>query len=628
MKMKYCDSYTLYKRFPAHEVQIGNIKMGAEHPIVVQSMVNTDTMDTAATVQQVKELVDAGCELVRITAPGVKDAENLRAIKAELHRQGIFVPLVADIHFAPKAADIAAAIVDKVRINPGNYVDKKVFKSFEYTDEAYQDELLRIEAKFIPFLDICKAHNTAVRIGSNHGSLSDRIVNKYGNTPEGMVEAAMEFLRICQKENFKNVVVSMKASNTQIMTQSTRLLAAKMRAEDMGFPIHLGVTEAGNGEEGRIKSSIGIGALLSDGIGDTIRVSLTEHPKAEIPVAEAIVKHYQNIEKAPLLEDLQEEIFNPYLFQKRMSKEIQNIGGSKTAVVLAHTKDAKTKETIKNWGESHPDYIVVDSASEITNADHKYILEASRFSELKEKENCFPLLQLEELMALNEPISKLQFIECTSDSLKDNFKQSGLKDKLKTWDVVLILKVEHDHSVAEQRQFFKMLKQEAIDNPVILKRNYKEQANLGISAACDLGPMFTDGFGDGIWVDGSESPIKNTEIAFNILQGARVRMFKTEFISCPSCGRTLFDLESTTEEIKKRLSHLKHLKIGVMGCVVNGPGEMADADYGYVGSGKGKISLYKGQTVVRRNIPSGQAVDDLIELIKENGDWMAEEAAK
>lgn len=626
--MKYCNSYTHYKRFPSHEVQIGDIKMGAEHPIVVQSMVNTDTMDTAATVQQVKELVDAGCQLVRITAPGVKDAENLRAIKAELHEQGIFVPLVADIHFAPKAADIAAAIVDKVRINPGNYVDKKVFKSFEYTDEAYQDELLRIEAKFIPFLNICKAHNTAVRIGSNHGSLSDRIVNKYGNSPEGMAEAAMEFLRICQKEDFKNVVVSMKASNTQIMTQSTRLLAAKMRAENMGFPIHLGVTEAGNGEEGRIKSSIGIGALLSDGIGDTIRVSLTEHPKAEIPVAQAIVEHFQNIEKAPRLEDLQEEIFNPYLFEKRNSKEIQNIGASKTAVVLANAKDAKTNKLVTDWGESQPDYLWIDSASSITNTDQKYILEASLFSELEDNQNCFPLLQLEELSTQEAPISELQFVECTSEEIKENITEKSFLEKLKTWNIVLILNVVHEHSIAEQRQFFNILKREAIDSPVILKRTYKAQPNLGISAACDLGPLFTDGFGDGIWIDSSESPIKNTEIAFNILQGARVRMSKTEFISCPSCGRTLFDLESTTEEIKKRLSHLKHLKIGVMGCVVNGPGEMADADYGYVGSGKGKISLYKGQTVVRRNIPSEQAVDDLIELIKDHGDWMPEGVTK
>jgi len=617
--MKYCKSYTKYERFPAHKVQMGTLKMGAQYPVVVQSMVNTNTMDTLATVNQVRELVDAGCNLVRITAPTVRDAENLQNIKDEMLKQNISVPLVADIHFAPKAADIAATIVDKVRINPGNYVDKKAFKSFDYTDGEYQDELLRIEEKFIPFLEICKQHKTAVRIGSNHGSLSDRIVNKYGNSPEGMVEAAMEFLRICQKVDFKNVVVSMKASNTQIMTQSTRLLAAKMLDENMSFPIHLGVTEAGNGEEGRIKSAIGIGALLADGIGDTIRVSLTEHPKAEIPVANRIVEHFAKLsEKSENdLPEISEELFTPFVFNKRISEDYDFMGASKPAIVLV-----KAKGQTQIWGDIKPDFVLINKEDQATDKEQNYLLPIDQFRYADITGNFYPYMETPEFMEVEKPIAPIHFVECNLKNIDTLLQTERFGETAWAWNVVFIFNSTQTNSIAEQRMFFDKIKH--LKNPVILKKSYKNTEHLAIDSACDLGPMFTDGFGDGIWVDSYKDAFINNSIAFNILQGARVRMSKTEFISCPSCGRTLFDLESTTEEIKQRLSHLKHLKIGIMGCIVNGPGEMADADYGYVGAGKGNISLYKGQTVVRKNIPSEQAVDELITLIKENGDWQTE----
>ncbi len=613
-KYKYCKNLTRFERFPSHEVRIGNLQIGAEHPVVVQSMVNTNTMDTEATVYQIKELVDAGCELVRITAPTVRDAENLQNIKDELHQQNIFVPLVADIHFAPKAADIAATIVDKVRINPGNYVDKKSSKTFNYTQLEYKEELARIEERFVPFLEICKANKTAVRIGSNHGSLSDRIVNKYGNSPEGMVEAAMEFLRICVKKEFKNVVVSMKASNTQIMTQSTRLLAAKMLDEQMSFPIHLGVTEAGNGEEGRIKSSIGIGALLADGIGDTIRVSLTEHPKAEIPVANRIVKYFKHFQELQDIPNIEEDLFTPFIFNKRKSDDYDLLGASKPAVVII-----KAKGQTQVWGDSKPDFIYIDDEKKATDTSQNYLLPVDKYRYANVTGNFYPYIKSQEFLEVEKPIAQIHFVECNITSIDSLLQTQRFGNDAWAWNIVLILNSENKNSIAEQRLFFDKIKN--LKNPVILKRNYSETKFLGIDAASDLGPMFTDGFGDGIWIDSSKDAFVNNSIAFNILQGARVRMSKTEFISCPSCGRTLFDLESTTEEIKKRLSHLKHLKIGIMGCIVNGPGEMADADYGYVGAGKGNISLYKGQEVVRRNIPSEQAVNELIALIKENGDW-------
>ena len=614
-EIQYCNNLTKHQRFPAKTVSIGSLKLGAEHAIIVQSMVNTDTMNTEATVQQIKELVEAGCSLVRITAPTIKDAENLRAIKEALTKQNILVPLVADIHFMPSAADIAATIVEKVRINPGNYVDRKNTQILDYTDKDYQNELLQIEHKFIPFLKICKKHNTAVRIGSNHGSLSDRIVTKYGNTPEGMVEAAMEFLRICQKQDFDNVVVSMKASNTQIMTQSTRLLAAKMLEENMTFPIHLGVTEAGNGEEGRIKSAIGIGALLNDGIGDTIRVSLTEHPKAEIPVAKQIINHLSKLNNPNhQIPNIEHSLFNPYLFEKRESDNYDYLGASKPAIVVV-----KALEEIKNWGDSKPDFIYIENEKQAWDKAQNYLLPLSEFRYADVVGNYYPYMNSQSFVELEKPISSIHFVECKLTDIDYLLQTERFGDSAWAWNIVLIFNSIHTHSIAEQRAFFSKIK--SLKNPVILKKNYTTASHLAINAALDLGPMFIDGFGDGIWIDSDEKPSINSSIAFNILQGARVRMSKTEFISCPSCGRTLFDLESTTEEIKKRLSHLKHLKIGIMGCIVNGPGEMADADYGYVGAGKNNISLYKGQTLVQRNIPSEKAVDELISLIKKNGDW-------
>ena len=605
--MKYCKSYTKYTRFPSHEVQIGKLKMGAKQPIIVQSMINTNTMDSLASVAQIKELHFAGCQLIRATAQGLKEAENLRDIKTHLQEDGLNIPLVADIHFAPKVADLAATIVEKVRINPGNYIDKKNSKTSDYTAEEYQQELLQIETKFIPFLNICKKHNTAIRIGSNHGSLSDRIINKYGNTPEGVVEAAMEFLRICQKQQFTNVVVSMKASNTQVMMQSNRLLVAKMLEENMSYPIHLGVTEAGNGEIGRIKSAIGIGALLTDGIGDTIRVSLTEHPKLELPVAQTIIEHYTNLESYNTLDDISITNFNPYQYSKRKSLNFDIIGDNQPAVVVV-----TAKQNIQ-WNDEKPDFIFIDQENLATDSNQNYLLpiDAYRYAEINSR--FYPYTDVDTFLNIEKPISNTHFVECNLNNVEKLF------DRADYWNIVFVFNITHPNSIAEQRSLFFKLKD--IKNPVILKKTYSKTTDLEVHTACDLGPMFIDGFGDGIWIDSEANPKQNASIAFNILQGARVRMSKTEFISCPSCGRTLFDLESTTENIKQQLSHLKHLKIGIMGCIVNGPGEMADADYGYVGAGAQKISLYKGQELVRNNIPSEKAVDELILLIKENGDW-------
>lgn len=601
----YCSSYLTYERFDTHEVKIGNLKMGRQNPIIVQSMVNTNTMDTEATVQQVIELVNAGCQLVRITAPGVKEAENLRAIKDKLRSLGINVPLVADIHFAPKAADIAATIVEKVRINPGNYVDKKAFKSMVYTDEAYADELQKIEEKLIPFLEICRQHGTAVRIGSNHGSLSDRIVNRYGNTPEGMVEAAMEFLRICQKEKFDNVVVSMKASNTQVMTHSTRLLAAKMKAENMRFPIHLGVTEAGNGDDARVKSAMGIGALLADGIGDTIRVSLTEHPVAEIPVAHVLIEHALASLPTTHFNSLSPKNFSPYQFKKRISQSSGQIGGGQSPVVLTKIDHNVPMPT-------PADYLWINDSNLAIQPNQKYILP---YTKCPKQDHMFPLYTSNEWVEHSSNAQGLVFVLCTTETLA-KVVQSKTNAK-----PVLIAESRSTSSIAEWRSVFFELDSLQCPYPVLLYKSYVDTNELSIKSAYDFGPILIDGFGDGICIDSPQSSEKNNQLAFAILQGSRVRMSKTEFISCPSCGRTLFDLESTTEKIKQRLSHLKELKIGVMGCIVNGPGEMADADYGYVGTGKGTISLYKGQQVVRRNIPEAEAVEELIALIQSNGDW-------
>ncbi|MBN2669024.1 MAG: (E)-4-hydroxy-3-methylbut-2-enyl-diphosphate synthase [Bacteroidales bacterium] len=597
--MNYCEDYSKYKRYPTLEVKVGSLVIGGEQPIVVQSMVNTSTMDTDKTVAQVKELVEAGCELVRITAPGKKEAENLANIKQTLKELGITVPLVADIHFAPKAADIAAEIVEKVRINPGNYVDKKVFKSHDYTDESYAEELKRIEATFIPFLELCRKHGTAIRVGSNHGSLSDRIVNRYGNTPEGMVEAAMEFLRICKQQNFANVVVSMKASNTQVMTHSTRLLAAKMKEEKMQFPIHLGVTEAGNGEDARIKSAIGIGALLADGIGDTIRVSLTEHPKAELPVARTIIEHFSlaNTVNLPAVSDVD---YSPYQYQKRKSTDYKFIGGNTKPIVVGRVNE-----------HLHADVIFQESMPEHIDKQKSYLVPWENYSS---KEQVFPLMSMDEYF-IHRPNSKAWVqLEISQIDLLEQIDSNA--------EITFVFNATSLHAVAEIRTFFFKLANLNLNQPTVIRRHFKIGKNLEIHAACDFGPSLVDGYGDGIWLETEHSTTNAASIALNILQGARVRMSKTEFISCPSCGRTLFDLETTTDKIKSRLSHLKSLKIGVMGCIVNGPGEMADADYGYVGAGKGMVSLYKGQDVIRRNIPSEEAVDELIAIIKEHGDWV------
>ena len=576
-------------------------------------MVNTDTMDTEATVQQIKELDKAGCQLVRITAQGPREAENLKHIKDKLRAESCNVPLVADIHFSPKAADIAATIVEKVRINPGNYVNRKNSDTFDYTDKEYQEELQRIEEKFVNFLNICKKHKTAIRIGSNHGSLSDRIVSRYGNTPEGMVEAAMEFARICKKEDFTNVVISMKASNTQIMMQSNRWLVKKMRNEEIYYPIHLGVTEAGDSQEGRIKSSIGIGALLVDGIGDTIRVSLTESPIAEIPVANAIVKHYSSISDQKELPNIYNSKFNPYQFRKRKTFSVVNIGANNLPVVIIRDTDTTTKNL-----KTKADFIFVDNIKQVKEKELNYILP---LSEYKEQKNIYPYFSWQTFKSKGVQNPKLNFVTCQFSDADDVIEN---KEDLR--NVVFVLETERKHSLAEQRAFFFKIQSANLENPIIINKKYtnKDKDSILINSACDIGPLFIDALGEGIFITTPLSAKDNLSISLDILQGARIRMSKTEFISCPSCGRTLFDLEKTTAQIKKRLSHLKHLKVGVMGCIVNGPGEMADADYGYVGSGAKKITLYKGQEVIKRDIDSNKAVDILIEMIKENGDWKEE----
>ncbi len=609
-------NWTNYERFKVHQVRIGQLKLGGDAPIVIQSMVNTSTLDTESTVNQAIELVDSDCQLVRITAQGVKEAENLASIKASLEEQNVKVPLVADIHFAPKAADVAAKIVDKVRINPGNYIDKKNNK--DYTEEEYLLEVKKIEDKFIPFLEICRENNTAVRIGSNHGSLSERIINKYGNTPLGMVEAAMEFLRICKKVNFNQVVVSMKASNTQVMTQATRLLAYKMKEEGLCFPIHLGVTEAGKGEDGIVKSSIGISSLLLDGIGDTIRVSLTEHPKKEIPVAKAIVKATGDIIgttdefnfEAP-------KYYDPFKYTKRKTSSVANIGGHHLPIVISKANLTNRNSLLQ------ADYFFseeFDDTISVGQLPKKQIVPFDVYEKLQSEslnKRVYPLFSVKDYSHISSCKSEVKFVICHLDSFEDLLKNVEESDS-----IVLIFENKHQAIVSEQRAFFSLLDSKQVNYPVVLKRNYTDQKDIRIKASCELGVMLVDGFSDGLWIDCQDETFNTSALSFGILQGARLRMSKTEFISCPSCGRTLFDLESTTDRVKKELSHLKSLKIGVMGCIVNGPGEMADADYGYVGAGKGKISLYKGQTLVRKNIPSEQAVKELINLIKENGDWV------
>ena len=566
-------------------VSVGDVIIGSDYPIVTQSMTTASTLDTEASVEEAIKIIDAGGQIVRFTAPNIKEAENLQNIKDSLRNKGYTNPLVADIHFTPNAAITAAEIVEKVRINPGNYVDRKKFEIKEYDDKTYNDELLKIEDRFIPLLDICKKHNTAIRIGTNHGSLSDRIMNRFGDTPLGMVESALEFLRICNKNDFDQVVLSMKSSNPLVMVHAYRLLVKKMDEENMHFPLHLGVTEAGDGLDGRIKSSLGIGSLLNDGIGDTIRVSLTEDPEFEIPTAKKI------IDKIRILNPINKDSHRLSEYHKRSTSAVLNIGGDNVPVVLSSSNTL--------FEGNGPDYFY----------DEKGLI--------NDKNERFPYFDsIKEYRQSDDKSDIINFVSLNKETITNSIMSSMPKNVVFVFDF-------HDNET-DFRDIFNFFEKQGITNPVLFKKSYKEEdfEKLSIDASIDFGTLLLEGMGNGLWLDSDYHHERINELSFSILQNTRTRIFKTDYISCPSCGRTKFDLQETTALVKEKTSHLKDLKIAVMGCIVNGPGEMADADYGYVGSGKDVISLYKGKDLVKRNISSKDAVDELINLIKANNDWV------
>ncbi len=642
---KYCNSLTKYSRFKTRVVNIGNIPLGGSFPIRIQSMTTTNTLDTKATVDQSIRMIEAGCEYVRITAPSINEAKNLRNIKEELKKAGYSTPLIADIHFTPNAAEVAARIVEKVRVNPGNYVDKKKFLQTEYTNSEYEAEIERIRERFSPLVKVCKEYGTAMRIGTNHGSLSDRIMSHYGDTPLGMVESALEFVRICEDLNYYDIVLSMKASNTQVMVEAYRLLVNKMITSGRNYPIHLGVTEAGDGEDGRIKSALGIGTLLEDGIGDTIRVSLTEEPEKEIPVAIALAERYKDREKhdeIPVLDSIPK---NPFEYSKRKTFSVNGIGGKNVPVVVAdfskvHVKDFSDLSIIGynydsvldkwNMNDTAADFIYLGKQEidlQLPNS-LKVIYDSEYYKTLKNPHNAFPLFTIEQFEDTIDHSDTLNFVKINLEDISSEKLKSFAKDK----SMVFILTTSNLAGMAEQRRIFLEFMLQKIGNPVIIKRNYHDaDANLfRLYSSTDFGALLIDGLGDGVWANTDELGLgskKNARVLvnrtlFGILQAARTRISKTEYIACPSCGRTLFDLVEVTNKIRTRTEHLKGVKIGIMGCIVNGPGEMADADYGYVGSGVDKITLYRGKEVVMKNINFANAVDKLIDLIKEDGNWV------
>ena len=608
-----------YSRRETTEVNIGATPMGGNNPIRIQSMTNTPTQDTEACVEQAKRIVDAGGEYVRLTTQGVKEAENLKNINISLRSQGYNTPLVADVHFNSKVADVAALYAEKVRINPGNYVDAaRTFKHLEYTDEEYAQELQKIRDRFVPFLNICNENHTAIRIGVNHGSLSDRIMSRYGDTPEGMVESCMEFLRICVEEQFKDVVISIKASNTVVMVKTVRRLAQVMEEENMHFPLHLGVTEAGDGEDGRIKSALGIGALLADGLGDTIRVSLSEAPEAEIPVARKLVDYIIRRNEHPYIPGAVAPAFDYLSPTRRKTKAVHNIGGDNLPVVLAARLDGNLEVN----PQFCPDYIYTGhQLPQQTNNGIQYIVDADIWDGT---DNTWPAFKGDQLPFLTGCTASLKFLFITYMGLNEE----ALACLKYHPEVVLIVQSNHPNRLGEQRALAHQLMCEGLQNPVIYFQHYAEEEteNFQLKSAADMGALIFDGLCDGIFLfnQGNIASQVIDATAFGILQAGRVRTSKTEYISCPGCGRTLYDLQNTIARIKAATSHLKGLKIGIMGCIVNGPGEMADADYGYVGAGRGKISLYKQKECIEKNIPEEEAVDKLIELIKKNGDWREE----
>lgn len=651
-KFKYCFSLTEYKRRETIEVKIGDVPLGGKNPIRVQSMTTIDTMDTLGSVEQSIRMIEAGCEYVRITAPSIKEAQNLEEIKKELRRRGYPTPLVADIHFTPNAAELAARIVEKVRVNPGNYADKKRFEVIDYTDESYQAELERIRERFVPLVKICKEYGTAMRIGTNHGSLSDRIMSRYGDTPLGMVESALEFLRICEDLNYYDIVISMKASNTQVMVQAYRLLVQKLEEEKLKpYPLHLGVTEAGDGEDGRIKSAVGIGTLLEDGLGDTVRVSLTEEPEFEMPVAQKLIDRYSVRPGHTSIPAIEVAPKNPYEYERRKTVEVTNFGYDNVPRVIADYSQVQALEmpnfkavghtylpALDKWGMNDlgADYIYLGD-QQIPFMFPNGLKAIQNYSAWQqETDESYPLLTIQEYLQAEKKSEQINFLSLALEDLNE-----VLIPQLKS-DPTLVLVIESDNAhrmPALRRLFFELMKQE-ISAPVVFRLTYGnlDEETLQLRAATDGGGLLIDGMGDGIMLTANSDVTfahKEThlaqlkqynQIAFGILQAARTRMTKTEYISCPSCGRTLFDLQETTAMIRKRTDHLKGVKIGIMGCIVNGPGEMADADYGYVGSGKGKITLYRGKEVVKRSVPSENAVDELIELIREDGKWIDVEA--
>ena len=607
----YIKDLTRYQRQRTAEVMIGTIPVGGDNPIRIQTMTDTDTTDTEATVEQIISVIKAGADYVRVTVKAMSDAESLQTIKKELVSRGYPNPLIADIHFNPRLAEEAAKYVSKVRINPGNFYDKRAqFKNRIYTDEEYKAELENIEKQFIPFLKLLKETKTALRIGANHGSLSDRVMSRFGDTPAGIAESVLEFLRICKKVDFNSVVVSIKSSNTRVMVYTVRLLNFKMRLEDMQFPIHLGVTEAGEGEDGRIKSAVGVGALLSDGIGDTVRISLTERPINEIPVALKLVNHFKAYQNhAPITAPMVGQT-NPFEYERRDTRPVLNMGGKQLPVVVADLRDRSLREMIPIRGKLIPDYFI----------------SGNKILDIQGEE--YPVITLEEYLFESTRWGRLKFIR-TSKAEFDRFMDMHpeIITKLKqTRKTVLILESFNANPMAELRAFFMALETHIWKVPVIVYRKYNESQleDLQIKASADLGGLFIDGYGDGICISNDHENITFTELkdlSFGILQASRMRVSKTEFVSCPGCGRTLFDLHDTTRRVKEHFRHLDHLKIGIMGCVVNGPGEMGDADYGFVGAGNNKVNLYKGLKPIKRHIPYENAVEELEQLLRENGDW-------
>lgn len=617
-----------YKRRAATVAHVGRLNIGGDNPVRVQSMTTTSTLDTEGSVAQCKRIIDAGGELVRLTTQGRREAENLANISRQLRAEGYTQPLCADIHFNANVADVAACHTEKVRINPGNYVDPaRTFKHLEYTDEQYAQELEKIEERLTTFIDLCKEHHTAVRIGVNHGSLSDRIMSRYGDTPEGIVESCMEFLRIFRKHNFDDVVISIKASNTVVMVRSVRLLVAEMDREDMHYPLHLGVTEAGEGEDGRIKSAVGIGALLADGIGDTIRVSLSEEPEAEIPVAKHLVRYIRRKQGHLLVPGVQAKNFDYLRPERRKTQAVGPIGGTQPPVVIVSEVQGAKEGVTQGQEALHPDYIYVGQQMPDQPVEgQRYIVDFNAFGRELQKhmdvaDYMFPIFPYNAMPYISAvPDTAPIFLVLPYGSCAEEYK-ACLKANP---NVVVVVPSQHQNRLGEQRALVHELMAEDIENPVVFAQAYKhsqqEKADLQLEAAADMGALMMDGLTDGLWLmnDGDIAMQDLTDTAYGILQAGRLRMVKTEYISCPGCGRTLYDLRTTIARVKEATKGMKGLKIGIMGCIVNGPGEMADADYGYVGAGVGRIALYRGKVCVERGIPEAEAVEHLLQLIKED----------